>query len=142
MESAGRRVRFCGAFQNHEMPNLMRSVDWVVMPSVWWENSPIVIQEAFFHGRPILASQLGGMAEKITDEVDGLHFRAGSPEDLVDCMTRALTEPGLWERLRGGITRPMSHRECAETHLALYRRLIAERSRPAPARRDAAAMIA
>jgi glycosyltransferase involved in cell wall biosynthesis len=142
VEAAGRRVRFCGAFQNREMPNLMRSVDWMVMPSVWWENSPIVIQEAFFHGRPILASQLGGMAEKITDEVDGLHFRPGSPEDLVDCMTRALTEPGLWERLRGGINRPMSHVECAGTHLDLYRRLLAERSKPAPVRQDPAAMIA
>lgn len=142
VERAGRRVRFCGAFQNHEMPNLMRSVDWVVMPSVWWENSPIVIQEAFFHGRPILASNLGGMAEKITDEVDGLHFRSGSPEDLVDCMVRALTEPKLWDRLRDGIKRPMSHVECAQTHLELYRRLIAERRQAQPAGRNAAAMSA
>jgi len=142
VEAAGRRVRFCGAFQNREMPNLMRSVDWMVMPSVWWENSPIVIQEAFFHGRPILASNLGGMAEKITDEVDGLHFRPGSPEDLVDCMTRALTEPDLWDRLRGGIRRPISHVECAGTHLDLYRRLLTERSKPAAMRQDQAAMIA
>ena len=142
VESAGRRVRFCGAFQNHEMPNLMRSVDWVVMPSVWWENSPIVIQEAFFHGRPILSSNLGGMAEKITDEVDGLHFRSGSPEDLVDCMTRALSEPGLWERLRSGIKKPLSHVDCANQHLALYQRLIAERGVPTPANRAAAPMIA
>jgi glycosyltransferase involved in cell wall biosynthesis len=133
VESAGRRVRFCGAFQNHEMPNLMRSVDWVVMPSIWWENSPIVIQEAFFHGRPILSSNIGGMAEKITDEVDGLHFRSGSPEDLVDCMVRALTEPTLWERLRAGITPPLTHVGCAEQHVALYQRLIAQRGRPVPA---------
>ncbi len=142
VESAGRRVRFCGAFQNHEMPNLMRSVDWVVMPSVWWENSPIVIQEAFFHGRPILSSNLGGMAEKITDEVNGLHFRSGSPEDLVDCMTRALTEPGLWSRLRSGITPPLNHVECAATHVSLYQRLIAERGMPMPASRTATPMIA
>jgi glycosyltransferase involved in cell wall biosynthesis len=142
VESAGRRVRFCGAFQNHEMPNLMRSVDWVVMPSVWWENSPIVIQEAFFHGRPLLSSNLGGMAEKITDEVDGLHFRAGSPEDLVDCMTRALTEPDLWSRLRGGITAPLNHIDCAATHVALYQRLIAKRGVPMPESRAATPMIA
>ncbi|CAN7215712.1 glycosyltransferase family 4 protein [Bosea sp. LjRoot9] len=142
VESAGRRVRFCGAFQNHEMPNLMRSVDWVVMPSIWWENSPIVIQEAFFHGRPILSSNLGGMAEKITDEVSGLHFRSGSPEDLVDCMTRALTEPDLWSRLRGGITPPLNHVECAATHVSLYQRLIAERGMPIPASRTATPMIA
>lgn len=142
IETAGRRVRFCGAFQNQEMPNLMRSVDWVVMPSVWWENSPIVIQEAFFHGRPILSSNLGGMAEKITNEVDGLHFRSGSPEDLVDCMTRALSEPGLWERLRSGIKTPLSHVDCAVMHLSLYQRLIAERGMPTSANRAATPMIA
>lgn len=142
IETAGRRVRFCGAFQNQEMPNLMRSVDWVVMPSVWWENSPIVIQEAFFHGRPILSSNLGGMAEKITNEVDGLHFRSGSPEDLVDCMTRALSEPGLWERLRSGIKKPLSHVDCAVMHLSLYQRLIAERGMPTSANRAATPMIA
>ncbi len=62
----------------------------------------------------------------------------GSPEDLVDCMTRALTEPKLWDRLRGGIKRPLTHVECAQTHLELYRRLIAERSQiraRAPGRR-------
>ena len=61
-----------------EMPSLMRSVDWMIIPSIWWENSPIVIQEAFFHGRPMICSNIGGMAEKITDGVDGLHFRVAS----------------------------------------------------------------
>lgn len=142
VEAAGQRVRFCGAFQNHEMPNLMRSVDWVVMPSVWWENSPIVIQEAFFHGRPILSSNLGGMAEKITDEVDGLHFRSGSPEDLVDCMVRALTEPKLWDRLRAGIKQPLNHVDCAARHVSLYQQLIAGRGMPMPEGRAATPMIA
>jgi glycosyltransferase involved in cell wall biosynthesis len=140
--AAGRRVRFCGAFQNHELPTLMRSVDWVVMPSIWWENSPIVIQECFHHGRPILSSNIGGMAEKIADEVNGLHFRSGSPEDLVDCMTRALSEPDLWARLRGGIAKPLNHIDCADAHLALYRRLSAERGLPEPASRMATPMIA
>jgi len=140
--AAGRRVRFCGAFQNHELPNLMRSVDWVVMPSIWWENSPIVIQECFHHGRPILSSNIGGMAEKISDEVNGLHFRSGSPEDLVDCMTRALSEPDLWARLRKGITKPLNHIDCADVHLSLYRRLIGARGMPEPASRMATPMIA
>jgi glycosyltransferase involved in cell wall biosynthesis len=60
----------------------MRSVDWVVVPSTWWENSPLVIQEARVTGTPILASNIGGMAEKVRDGVDGLHFLAGSPLDL------------------------------------------------------------
>ena len=34
------------------------------------------------HGRPVICSDIGGMAEKVTDGVDGLHFRGGDPEDL------------------------------------------------------------
>jgi len=113
------------------MPHLMQSCDWVVVPSTWWENSPVVIQEAFFHGRPVIASKLGGMAEKITDGVDGMHFRARSAEDLADRLIEALATPGLWEQLRGGIRRPMTHVECAEAHLDLYRETLRTRSRPA-----------
>ena len=92
---AGPRVRMCGAYQNAEMPSLINSVDWMIMPSIWWENSPIVIQEAFFHGRPLICSNIGGMAEKITDGVNGLHFRVGSPEDLADRMAQAMSTPDL-----------------------------------------------
>ena len=132
VEAAGRRVRFCGPFQNTDLPRLMRSIDWVCVPSVWWENSPVVIQEAFFHGRPLVASDIGGTAEKVTDEVDGITFRAGSPEDLGDAVTRCLTEPGLWDRLRAGITPPLDHVGCARAHLALYGRLTESRTGPPP----------
>ena len=55
----------------------MAEIDWVVVPSIWWENSPLVIQEAFLHGRPVICSDIGGMAEKVRHGVDGLHFRVG-----------------------------------------------------------------
>ena len=59
--------------------DLMSEIDWVVVPSRWWENSPLVIQEAFMHGRPVICSDIGGMAEKVTHQVNGLHFTVGSP---------------------------------------------------------------
>ncbi|WP_445501383.1 glycosyltransferase family 4 protein [Microvirga sp. G4-2] len=132
VERARNRVRFYGAYQNSEMPRLMRSIDWTIIPSIWWENSPIVIQESFFHGRPMICSNIGGMAEKITDGVDGLHFRVGSSEDLVDRMTEALTNPGLWERLRAGIKRPITYEECARQHLDLYQAIASEKAPRAP----------
>jgi glycosyltransferase involved in cell wall biosynthesis len=122
------RAQLYGAYRNDDMPRLMQSCDWVVVPSTWWENSPVVIQEAFFHGRPVIASNLGGMAEKIADGVDGMHFRARSAEDLADCLVRALTEPDLWQHLRDGIRRPMNHIECAEAHVGLYRYILRNRA--------------
>jgi glycosyltransferase involved in cell wall biosynthesis len=140
--AAGRRVRFFGSYRSADLPTLMRENDWMIVPSTWWENSPVVIQEAFLHGRPIICSDIGGMAEKIRDKVDGLHFRAGSAESLVDRISLALRQPDLWERLRARIRRPVSADEAAQQHRALYRALLARRAGPpadaAPAPRVAA----
>ena len=127
--AAGRRVRFMGPYKGLELPRLMREVDWVIVPSTWWENSPVVIQEAFLHGRPVIASDIGGMAEKVRDRVDGLHFRAGSAEGLADRLVQAIREPALWARLNARIRRPPSADEAAVQHHALYRRLLAARGR-------------
>jgi glycosyltransferase involved in cell wall biosynthesis len=92
-----------GPYPPERAAEMMAAVDWVVVPSVWWENSPLVIQEAFAAGRPVICSDVGGMAEKVRDGVDGLHFRVGDPESLAATIRRAVTTPGLWERLREGI---------------------------------------
>lgn len=127
IDDAGRRVRFYGAYQNADMPRLMRSVDWVVLPSIWWENAPVVIQEALHHRRPIICSDIGGMAEKVEDGRDGLHFRAGSAQDLADRLIEVLGEPQVWDRLHATLRPPTSHVDAARAHADLYRRLLREK---------------
>jgi glycosyltransferase involved in cell wall biosynthesis len=98
-----------------------------VIPSIWWENSPLVIQEAFFHRRPIICSDIGGMAEKVTDGVNGIQFRRGNAHSLAGAMRRAAETPGLWDQLRAGIPAVQTMGEHV-THLsAHYRRLLTER---------------
>ncbi|WP_374307669.1 glycosyltransferase family 4 protein [Dongia sp.] len=122
-------VHWHGAYQATEMAGLMRDVDWVVTPSIWWENAPLVIDEAFAQRRPVIASDMGGMAESVRHEVDGLTFRPADAAALADTMERALTEPRLWERLVEGIPQRRTLEACAADHLALYRNLLAgERS--------------
>jgi glycosyltransferase involved in cell wall biosynthesis len=118
------RVRFYGDYRPDDLHALMARVGWVVVPSIWWENSPMVIQEAFNHRRPVICSNIGGMAEKVTHGRDGLHFIAGSAADLASRMEQALTE-GLWARLQAGITTPMSIKQTIEAHLELYARIAA-----------------
>ena len=60
---------------------MMSNVDWVVVPSRWWEGSPLVIQDAFLYGRPVICSDIGAMAEKVTHEVNGLHFTVADPRE-------------------------------------------------------------
>jgi glycosyltransferase involved in cell wall biosynthesis len=130
--TAGRRLRFMGSYKSPDLPNLMREVDWTIVPSTWWENAPVVIQEAQHHGRPIIASNIGGMAEKVRDEVDGLHFHVSNPESLAAVLTRAIQQPETWERLRRGIRPPTSSDDAARQHVQLFDRLIARRGTAAP----------
>jgi glycosyltransferase involved in cell wall biosynthesis len=103
LEETEAAVTFVGKYDHEQLPELMEHVDWVVVPSVWWENSPLVIQEAFQQRRPVICSGIGGMAEKVTDNVNGLHFTAGNPMSLAEAIKRATGTPGLWETLREGI---------------------------------------
>jgi glycosyltransferase involved in cell wall biosynthesis len=64
-----------------------------------------------------LVSDIGGMAEKVRHGVDGLHVPAANPRAWADALLRAAEDEPLWDRLRAGIQRPLSHDECAARHL-------------------------
>ena len=118
--AAGAKVIRHGAYRRDEMAKLLAAVDWVITPSIWWENAPLVIQEAFQQRRPVICSDIGGMAEAVTNGHDGLHFRAGDPADLARAMRRAISETGLWECLSSNIARVPTLADSAAEHRALY----------------------
>jgi glycosyltransferase involved in cell wall biosynthesis len=133
LERAGGSVSPMGPYPPERVGELMAEVDWVVVPSIWWENSPLVIQEAFARRRPVICSDVGGMAEKVTDGLDGLHFRVGDADSLAATMRHAVDTPGLWERLREGIPATHSMDEHVEVLTEAYDGLIERRLAEAPA---------
>ena len=89
-----------------ELASLMSNVDWVVVPSIWWENSPLVIQEAFHSGaRSSAATSAGWPRRWTTASTVSISGRA-IPRASRARSRAAAEEPGLWEKLRDGI-RPM-----------------------------------
>ena len=72
-----KQVKFYGHYTREQLPGILAEMDAVVVPSVWWENSPLVIQEAFL-AELVICSNIGGMAEEATDGVNGLHFSVES----------------------------------------------------------------
>lgn len=122
-----------GGYRRADMPRLIADADWVVFPSEWWENAPLVINEAFAHGRPVVCSALGGAAELVQDGRNGLHFPVGDGRALAATMRRAIEENGLWEQLAAGIVPPVSITESSAHHHTLYNSLLAS----APARQAA-----
>lgn len=127
LDATGDAVTMMGRYDWSQLDSLMEGVDWVVIPSIWWENAPLVVQEAFFHGRPIICSDIGGMAEKVTHGVDGLHFRARDARHLADVLTEAASSPDLWHRLREGI-KPVHTVDAHRNRLAaIYDEVLFER---------------
>jgi len=132
----GLPVEFKGRFDNARLSEVYAEIDVLVVPSTWFENSPITIHEAFLTGTPVLASDIGGMAEFVRDGVEGLQFRVGDAGDLAAKMRRLVEEPGLLEELGRDLPRVKTIAENAEELEFRYRGLLC-RERPG-ATRDAA----
>lgn len=75
-------VELLGRRPREEVFRLIREARVLVFPSEWYEGFPMTIAEAFACGLPVVASQLGAMAEIVEDGRTGLLFRPGDPEDL------------------------------------------------------------
>ena len=117
---AERCVVFNGSYDVDQLPRRMARVDWCIVPSVWWEIFGLVISEAWMFRRPVIASDVGGPAERIIHEQDGLLFDVGDARALADTIRRACTEKGLWDRLAKGIRTPANQDKMADGFLAIY----------------------
>jgi glycosyltransferase involved in cell wall biosynthesis len=82
------RIHWMGTFERTELAGIMAQTDAVVVPSLWYENSPNVIFEAFAHGTPVIATDLGGMAELVQSGVNGLLFPVGDSAALATAIRR------------------------------------------------------
>ncbi|MGE3908148.1 MAG: glycosyltransferase family 4 protein [Chloroflexota bacterium] len=78
----------------------LSDMDVLVVPSRWAENSPNSILEARAAHVPVVGSDLGGVAEMVKHDEDGLLFQVDDPADLARQLQRLLDEPALAERLR------------------------------------------
>ena len=82
-----------GGLDRSEVVGALTEVDLLVVPSVWYENSPLIILEALATRTPLLVSNLGGMAELVETGVSGYHFEMGDSTDLAEVLERILTDP-------------------------------------------------
>jgi glycosyltransferase involved in cell wall biosynthesis len=96
-------VGFKGAFSHEKLGEILSEIDVLVVPSIWHENNPRVIQEAYASGTPVIAAKVAGISEFVQHEVSGLLFERGEIKGLAEQLKRLIEEPRLLERLRAGI---------------------------------------
>jgi glycosyltransferase involved in cell wall biosynthesis len=92
-------VRFAGAFDSAGVSRVYGDLDVLVVPSLWPENSPLVIHEAFMHGVAVVGARMGGIPELVEDGVNGFTYDAFSAEGLAAVLQRLVDDPGLAARL-------------------------------------------
>lgn len=95
----GLPVRFAGAFDRRQLAEIYASIDVLVVPSLWPENSPLVIHEAFMHGAAVVGSRMGGIPELVTDGVNGFLYDAYRADELAACLQQFVDDPLLPRRM-------------------------------------------
>ncbi|MBK8099129.1 MAG: glycosyltransferase family 4 protein [Planctomycetes bacterium] len=98
--ASGPHIALRGPFDNGQIGEILAGIDVLVVPSLWYENSPVTIQEANLAGVPVITTDRGGMAEHVLAGRNGLHFRLGDAADLRRTLQRLLDEPGLLASLK------------------------------------------
>jgi len=99
--ASGQPVTFHGGFDRDRVASIYGSLDVLVVPSLWPENSPLVIHEAFMFGVAVIGSRTGGIPHLVRHDVDGLVYDPFSAEGLAAALQSLVDEPARAARLAG-----------------------------------------
>lgn len=123
----GYPIRFEGGFTREDLPRVYGAMDILVVPSLWPENSPLVIHEAFMAGVPVVGARSGGIVDLVRDGLNGLLYEPTSGAALAEAVQRLLDGPALLEQLVRGIPPVKSIEQDAAEWDARYRAVLAAR---------------
>jgi glycosyltransferase involved in cell wall biosynthesis len=123
------RIRFCGTFPNQEIAGVFSSLDVLVVPSLWYENTPLVIYTAQALGCPVIVSDLDGMTEAIHHGENGLIFQPGNASELAQAMLKLYKNRNLLEEMSRRARMPTSKQEYALQIESAYREILASRKK-------------
>lgn len=121
-------IVFAGSYDREQVYEVLQDIDVLAFPSIWYENAPRVLREAFETGTPVIAGNLGSAAEYVTHNVNGLLFERANVQDLARQLQRLVDEPELVAQLRRGIPRVKPIDDEMSELLELYQRAAEKRS--------------
>lgn len=97
-----------GLLPRDAVGQVLAETDALVVPSLWYENSPLVIQEAFAAGVPVVASNIGALSEKVRPGVDGWLCPPGDVQAWHKTLLRLAEHPDEVDRMAAGVQPPMN----------------------------------
>lgn len=117
-------IQWKGKLQQQDVVPTMQQYDALCLCSTFSEMSPLVIQEAFAAGIPVIASNVYGNAEQIQHNINGLLFRFNDTASLREQLERCIHEPALLSSFKKNSTSPRSFREVGDAYADLYNEVL------------------
>lgn len=105
-------VKLVGFLDGKELKHIIMNSRFTILPSIWFENAPLSILESFVSGKPVIGSNIGGIPELIKDGYNGLLFKPGNVDDLVEKINC------LWSNSSKVIKMGKNARECVEKYFS------------------------
>jgi len=134
-----RNVELVGFVTGERKARLMREASFLVLASEWYENCPLVVMEAFAHGKPVIAARIGGIPEQVRDGFNGLLFEPGNVSDLRAKIEYLLSNPEEVVRMGSNARRTAEDVYSPQVHyrklMRLYDEVISARRRKAAAKK-------
>jgi glycosyltransferase involved in cell wall biosynthesis len=117
-------IKWKGKLTQSDVVLTMYNYDALCLCSTITEMSPLVIQEAFAAGIPVIASNVYGNAEQINHGINGLLFNINDSVDLLTQLNRCLYEIDLLPALVKNITPPKSFDKVGDEYMELYKSIL------------------
>jgi glycosyltransferase involved in cell wall biosynthesis len=119
-----KNIEFCGEYKYEDMPDMFNELDMIIVPSIWWENTPLVLLSSLAHRVPAIVTNLGGMTEVVTDGENGFTFEVGNVESLKGVLQKISADPAMLNDLKNKIQRPPRLEDEAFEYEKLYLNLV------------------
>jgi glycosyltransferase involved in cell wall biosynthesis len=125
-ELAGENVCFLGRLDRQQVADALAQVDVVAAPTLWYETYSFIISEAFAAGRPVLASRLGPIADRVADGENGYLLPPGDVQAWHAALQRLVDSPAALAKLAAGVRPPATLNAHATSMEALYHQVLQE----------------
>lgn len=117
----GMQVRFAGTFPAEEIARVMAEIDFLVIPSTWYENSPLILLQALATHTPAIVSDVLGMTEFVEAGRNGFHFRRGDSTSLAAILAQVADSEGLAREMTARTEYTRTPRDMVTDLAAIYR---------------------
>lgn len=91
-------VSFMGTFPHNQIGRVLSGAHVCLVPSIWYENAPLVLCSSLAVGTPVIISNMGGMTEVVKEGIDGFSFPVGDAVELSNLIARLLDNPAWFSQ--------------------------------------------